>query len=160
MVKKKDELFLNGKFKKTYAIATIFVSIVFAIFCFVLSAINSSFIENEYLFSYTTCFYFVFIIGGLILDEKIRKYPGLVVVIGSACYSLSYMVFAVCKGGLSTLGIIYTIIYLLFMGLSFVIFKYLYPKIVVMRNGQKIFNTGYLMIIVSITFILGTLYWL
>ncbi len=160
MEMKTNEFFLNGKFKKIYAIITFSLIMIINILFIFFYISKNNFLTDSVLYGYVTCFYFLFIALGLILDEKIRKYPGLLVVVGGAVYSSNYMFYNVLRGEFSLLGGLYCTISVLIVIASCFIYTIVYPKIAINKNGCKIFNTVYLMIIVSLTFILGNMYWL
>lgn len=161
MVKKRENVLLSPRFKKLFLILscsfTLIISLVFAL----LSIGGNNYVaDNDYVFSYCTVLMLVFVVIGMVIDEKIRKYPGLLVTIGSAIYSFSFICICVIKGGCSIEGLIMVLLFFLNILLSFIIYKWIYPEIVIRDKYIKLFNTLYLIFIVLVTLTFGMIYWI
>ncbi len=152
---KKDDFFLNGKFKKFYFIITISICLLWLAIALVLRLFKVDLINNDIFYIYYNAFIIVFLIAGMIIDEKIRKYPGLIVLIGTSIYCFVYV--SLCSIGGTYVNVIVSFIFLLNVLLSYILYKRVYPLIVISKNKVKIFNTFYLIIMLTLSIIVGML---
>lgn len=161
MVKKRENVLLSPKFKKLFFIVSCSFTMVITLVFWLLSINGDNYVaDNEYVFSYCTVLMFIFVVIGMIIDEKIRKYPGLLVTIGSSIYAFSFICICVIEGGYSISGLIMILLFLLNITLSFIIYKWIYPKIVVGEKYIKLFNTFYLIVLIVVALTFGMFYWI
>lgn len=161
MQKPKESLFLSPKFKKIYIIVVCSLWITSFLIFSMLSLFGSDFVStNDNVYSYSTALFLVLVVMGMLVDESIRKYPGIIVSVVTAIQSFCYISICILKGGYSIAGIIMQICFALYIIIAFLIYKYIYQMLVVKKNAVKIFNTLYLMLIVLITVGIGSFYWI
>lgn len=153
MLNNKNGLMFNSKFKKMYCFITFGICIFWILLVTVLNLFGNEFMFKNIFYTYYNALFIVLLIVGMIIDEKIRKYPGFITTIGTAVYSLCYIYLCCFRT-----NIFLVVLYVVNGVLSYLIYKYIYPKIIVTKNGNKIFNTIYLIIILTITLILGMYY--
>lgn len=156
MLKEKDELFLNYKFKKMYLIVTLLICMIWIVIMSIFNFIDVDILNGDNFFAYYNAFLVIFIITGMIVDEKIRKYPGLIVTFGTSVYCFSYVYICCLRGSFS----FWVLLFLVNIYISYLVYKKIYPVIVVMKNGAKLFNTIYLIIILLITIVVGCSMWM
>lgn len=152
---------LGPKFKFYFFAITVIFSAVICLWVNTIKLLDGDLSDiSADLYPYSLCILFIFVIAGMILDEYIRKYPGFLVLIGTSIYTLCYIGIAIAFGGYSSVGFVILLMYLLFVGVSVLLYKYFYPLLVVKNKHVKIFNTCYLVIVLLITISIGTIYWL
>lgn len=146
-------LFLNNKFKKYYLIISIVICLFWVAISSILKLIGNNFLFNEVFFPYYNAMLIILLIVGMIIDEKIRKYPGIIVTLGTSIYCFSFIYMCTIDKNLTI-----PIVYIINIAISYIIFKYVYPKIIVIKNANKVFNTVYIIIVLSITLFIGMYY--
>lgn len=152
-IEKRNELFINAAFKKWYLIITCAICLLWVVIAFVLTIFNVEFIKKEIFNIYYNAIIIVLVIVGMIIDEKVRKNPGVIVTIGTSIYCFSYI--ALCSLNYGFSKVIYPLIFICIIGLSYVVYKKIYPSIIVVKNMNKVFNTIYLIVLLSITLLIG-----
>lgn len=158
MQKKKENVFLSPKHKIVYLIAS---SILSFLVLFILGGLtisgNDLVSTNSAIFSYCTALYLLLVIFAMLIDEAIKKYPGLLVLCASALYSFVYVCICFIKGGQTITGYIIVSFYFVYIGLSYLIYKHFYPAIV-LKEKNKVFNTMYLIVFLMVTIVFGFMY--
>ncbi|MFI3329722.1 MAG: hypothetical protein R3Y05_04475 [bacterium] len=155
MSNRSNELFLGPAFKKWYIIITVVICLLWTLVSFGTYLFGNNNLLSADLFGYYNAFLVVFVVTGMIIDEKIRKYPGLVITIVSAIYYFCYIVLCMLRADCSLMSVMFSIAFLLYIGCSYLIYKFIIPRIVVLKYGPPIFNTTYLMITLTVTLVLG-----
>lgn len=158
MQKRTEKVFLTPKHKIIFMGVTCGLSILVVIILCILTLIgNDLVISNSAIFSYCTALYLLFVVFAMVIDEAIKKYPGLLVSIAVSIYSFCYIIICFIKGGQSTLGYSMVIGYIIYIGLSYLLYSKVYP-IVAIKEKIKLFNTIYLMLVILITIAFGFIY--
>lgn len=161
MQKKKESLLFSPKFKKMYIVITCCLWLLANIIFNVLYLFNNNVVaSSDIVYSYSTALFLVFVVLGMIVDESIRKYPGIIVTLCTSVYSFSYVNICVLKAGYGLSGAFILLFFALYIVVSFLIYKYIYPKVVVRKNAVKWFNTLYLIFVVLMSIGIGSFYWI
>ncbi len=156
MSNRTNEIFIGPSFKKWYIGITLGVCIVWTLITFVTYLCgNDLMVNGGTLFGYYNALVIIFAIISLYLEEKIRKYPGVLSVVCISIYYFCYIVLCMLRVDFTIFSILISVGYLLFIGISLLIYKLLIPLIVVKKNGLQIFNFIYLMFLVNLTLIVG-----
>lgn len=159
MQNQKNNVFLNPKFKKLYAITSCGLFLLIALVLLIMMLCGNNVAkDNSEIFTYCTALLFILSGLGMFIDESIRKIPGMIIIVCTAIYSFSYIVVCFLKGDPSIFGYVLLGVYSCFIGISYIIYKNVYPIVLVKEKGVKLFNTVYLLILLTVTIVAGFMY--
>lgn len=152
-------LFIGPGFKKWFIISTVSTSLIWTLITFILYLCGNNVLVSttSQIFAYYNAVIIILTILSLILDEKIRKYPGLLSTICMSLFNFCYIFLCAIRGDFSSRGVILAACYFFYIGCAFLIYKFIIPLIIVKKRGLQIFNFIYLMIILNVTIVLGFL---
>ncbi len=158
MQRRNGNVYLNPKHKIVYMAATCGLATVVLLLLTVLTLMGNDLVStNDSIFYYCTALYLLLTVAAMIVDESIKKYPGLLVLCATSIYSFCYVSICFIKGGQSILGYVIISLYLIYIVLSYLLYKKMYP-IIAVNNKIKSFNTLYLIVLVMFSIIFGFMY--